>query len=169
MVLVCFRFPLCLGCNFVIVGDTYFVYWLGGSCLFIGSWVAGSVCLARVYTFEPWGSISSCSCFIIGLVLVVFFCLIWPCRVGVQRQWLELFFFLFFWIIISFWGALWCSAPAPTSQHAAVLFSLSSEVNICYSVRFFWCFSADMKENSCMQNCSRITCVIAISIVFLLE
>jgi hypothetical protein len=96
-----------------------------------------------------------------------FFCLIRPCRVGVQRRWLE--FFFFFWIIIVFWGALRCSAPAPRSRHAVVLFSLSTEVDIYSAVRFCWCFSAGMKENSCMQNCWRITCEIAISIVFLLE
>jgi hypothetical protein len=70
---------------------------------FVGSWVVGSVCLARVYALGPWGCSWACSCFLAGLVLVVFFCLIRLCRVGVLRWWLELVFFFFFWIIIVFW------------------------------------------------------------------
>jgi hypothetical protein len=154
MVIECLWFLLCFGCSFVIVGDTYVVYWLGGSCWFVGSWVVGSVCLAQFYALGPWGCSSDYLCVLASLVLVVFFCLIRPCRVGDQHQWLE---FFFFWIIIVFWGALRCSAPAPMSRHAVVLFSMSTKVDICSAVRFCWCFSAGMKENSCMQNCSRIT------------
>jgi hypothetical protein len=78
-------------------------------------------------------------------------------------------FSFFFGLLLFFWGALRCSAPAPTSRHAVVLFSMSVEADICYSVRFCWCSSPAMKENSCMQNCSRITCEVTISVVFLLE
>jgi hypothetical protein len=162
-------FLLCLGCSFVIVGDTYVVHWLGGSCWFIGSWVTGSVCLAGVCALGPWGCSSACSCFLATLVLVVFFCLIQPCRVGVQRRWLELFFFLFFGLLLFFGGALRCSSPAPMSRHAVVLFSMTVEADIFYSVRFCWCSSPAMKENSCMKNCWRITCEVTISDVFLLE
>jgi hypothetical protein len=131
---------------------------------FVGCWF----CLFGLgLCFGALGVQFGLSSFLAGLVLAVFFGLIRPCRVGVQRRWLE--FFFFFWIIIVFWGALRCSTPAPTSRHAVVLFSLSTEVDISSAVRFFWCFSAGMKENSCMQNHSRITCEIAIFIVFLLE
>jgi hypothetical protein len=39
MVIICFGFLLCLGCNLVIIGDTYVVYWFNGCCLFVGSLV----------------------------------------------------------------------------------------------------------------------------------
>jgi hypothetical protein len=74
-----------------------------------------------------------------------------------------IFFFLDY---CCFWGALRCSTHTPTSRHVVVLFSLSTEVDICSDVRFCWCFSAGMKENSCMQNCSIVTCEIAISTIF---
>jgi hypothetical protein len=79
------------------------------------------------------------------------------------------FLFFFFLDYYCFLGCFTVFTPAPRSRHAVVLFSLSVEADICYSVRFCWCFTAGMKENSCMQNCSRITCEIAISVVFLLE
>jgi hypothetical protein len=63
-----------------------------------------------------------------------------------------LFSFLF-GLLLFFWGALRCSSPAPTSRHEVVLFSMSVEADICYSVRFYWCSNPSMKENSCMQNC----------------
>jgi len=74
-------------------------------------------------------------------------------------------FFIFFGLLF-FLGALQCSAPAPTSRCATVLFSLSGEVDIYSALIFCWCFSVGMKENSWMQNSSRITCEIAISAVF---
>jgi hypothetical protein len=89
MFLVCFRFLFCLGCSFVIVGDTYVVHCLGGSCWFVGSRVAGSVCLAGVYALGHWGCSSASSCFLTSLVLAGFFSLILPCRVGVQRRWFD--------------------------------------------------------------------------------
>jgi hypothetical protein len=67
-----------------------------------------------------------------------------------------------------FWGVLRCSASAPTSQSAVVLFVIFAEVVICISVRFSWCSSPSMKENSCIQNCWRITCEVTISVIFLL-
>jgi hypothetical protein len=111
MFVVCFWFLLCLGCSFVIVGDTYVVHWLGGSCWFVGSWVAGYVCLPGVCALGPWGCNSTYSCFFTALVLVVLFCLIRPCRIGVQRWWLEILFFLSFWIIIISWGRLTVFIP----------------------------------------------------------
>jgi hypothetical protein len=138
-------------------------------CWFVGSWVVGSVCLPGVCALGPWGCSSASSCFLAGLVLAGFFSLIRPCRVGVQRRWLELFFFFFFFgLLLFFGGALRCSAPAPTSQSAVVLFSIFAEAAICICVRFSWCSSPAMKENSCIQNCWRITCEVTISIVFLL-
>jgi hypothetical protein len=174
MLLVCFRLLLCLGCSFVIVGDTYVVYWLGGSCWFVGCWFClfGS-CLRfgalgvhfGMFVLSRW---SGACCFLFfdsalqgwGLAAVV----------G-DSYW---FFFVlygvfFFGLLLVFFCALRCSAPAPRSRHAVVLFALSSKADIYYSMRFWWCFTAGMKENSCMQNCSRITCEIAIFVVFLLE
>jgi len=69
-----------------------------------GSWVPGSVYLPRVCALGPWGCSSACSCFLVGLVLAILLCLIWPYRIGVQRRWLEFFFFSFFWDYYCFWG-----------------------------------------------------------------
>jgi hypothetical protein len=77
--------------------------------------------------------------------------------------------FLFFLDYYCFLDALQCSTPAPTSTHEVSLFSLFGKVDICSSMRFCCCFSAGMKENSCMKNTSRSTCAIAISVVFLLK
>jgi hypothetical protein len=138
--------------------------------LFIGSVAfVGSVCFPGVFTLGPWGCSSTSSCLLVGLVLAGLFSLIRPCRVGVQRRWLELFFFLFFFgLLLFFGGALWYSTPAPTNQSADVLFSIFAKAAICICVRFSSCSSPAMKENSCIQNCWSITCEITISIVFLL-
>jgi hypothetical protein len=111
MFLVCFRFLFCFDCSFIIVGDTYFVQWVGGFFWFVGSWVVGSVCLPGVCALGPWGCSSTSSCFLAGLVLSGFFSLIRPYRIGVQRRWLELSFFLFFLDCYCFLGALYGVQP----------------------------------------------------------
>ena len=55
MLIICFWFLLCLGCNLVIVGDVYVVYWFSGCCLFVGSSVASCCCLVQVCEFEVLG------------------------------------------------------------------------------------------------------------------
>jgi hypothetical protein len=139
MLVICFWFLLCFGCSFVIVGDTYVVYWFGGCCLFVGSLVRRLLVVFVWLKFTilgPWGCSWACSCFLAGLVLVVFFCLLRLCRVGVLRRHLELFFIIIIIIIYYFLGALRCSDPAPTSGHAVVLFVVSGEVEICSAVKF---------------------------------
>jgi hypothetical protein len=125
MLVVCFWFLLCFGCSFVIVGDTYVVCWFGGCCLFVGSSVVGSFCLAEVYNF--WA---------LGLRLGMF----------MLSRWFGVCCFLLFTSALQGWGpaptlgagyyyyylgALRCSDPAPMSGHAVVLFVISGEVKIC--------------------------------------
>jgi hypothetical protein len=131
---------------------------------FVGSSVVGCVCLAQVYDLGPWGYSWSCLCFLTGLVLVVFFCLLHLCRVGALSRQLEMFFF---YVLLLFWGGLRCSAYAPMSGHAVVLFFMFGEVEISSAVRFCWYFKVDMIENSCMKNSSRITCSIQYPLFFL--
>jgi hypothetical protein len=98
MLVICFWFLLCLGCSLVIIGDTYVVYWFSGCCLFIGSLVRrllACCCLAQVCEFEVLGLQLGLFVLARGLLLVVFFCLLRLCRVGVLRRQLELFFFHF--------------------------------------------------------------------------
>jgi hypothetical protein len=97
MLVICFWFLLCFGCSFVIVGDTYVVYWFGGCCLFTSLLVRRLlvvVSLAQVYEFGDRGYSWACSCFLTGLVLDVFFCLLHLYRVGVLHQVVGAGFFL---------------------------------------------------------------------------
>jgi hypothetical protein len=82
-----FLVPSVLRCSFVIVGDTYVVYWFGGCCLFVGSSVAGCFCLAQVYDFGA-----------LGLQLGMF----------VLSHWFGACCFLLFTSALQGWG------PAPT-------------------------------------------------------
>jgi hypothetical protein len=98
MLVICFGFLLCLGCNLVIIGDTYVVYWFSGCCLFIGSLVRRLLLVVVWFKFASLRSCGcswACSCFLVGLLLVVFFCFLRLCKVGVLRRQLELFFFHF--------------------------------------------------------------------------
>jgi hypothetical protein len=117
MVVICFRFLLCLGCNLVIIEDTYVVYWFSGCCLFVGSLVRRLLLVVVWFKFASLRSCScswACSCLLVGLLLVVFFCLLRLCKVGVLRRQLELFFF-----------TLRCSSPAPASGPAVLSFIIN--------------------------------------------
>jgi hypothetical protein len=53
MFLVCFRFLLCLGCSFIIVGDTYILF--TGSVVLASSLVRGLLVLFVCLGFVLWG------------------------------------------------------------------------------------------------------------------
>jgi hypothetical protein len=100
MLVICFRFLLCFGCNLVIVGDTYVVCWFSGCCLFTGSLVCQLLLVViwlKFTSLGPWGCSWAYSCFLASLLLVLFFCLLRLCKVGFLRRQLELFFFLVLW------------------------------------------------------------------------
>jgi hypothetical protein len=89
MFIVCFRFLLCFDYSFVIVGDTYVVFWFGG-CFFFASSLVRRLMVVFVWLkftiLGPWGYSWACSCFLVGLVFVVFFCLLQIYKVGILRQ-----------------------------------------------------------------------------------
>jgi hypothetical protein len=98
MLFICFGSLLCLGCNLVIIGDTYVVYWFSGCCLFASSLVRLLLIVVVWFKFvslRSWGCNWSCSCFLTRFFLDVFFWLLRLCRVGVMHWQLELFVFHF--------------------------------------------------------------------------
>jgi hypothetical protein len=71
-----FVFLFCLGCSFVIVGDTYVVHWLGGSCWFMGCWFClfgWGLCFGALgvqfglFVLSRW--FGPCWCLLFGLAL----------------------------------------------------------------------------------------------------
>jgi hypothetical protein len=79
MVIICFRFLLCLECNLVIIEDTYIVYWFTGCCLFVGSLVHRLLFVVVWFNFASLRSCTcnyACWCLLTGLFLVVYFCLL---------------------------------------------------------------------------------------------
>jgi hypothetical protein len=90
------------------------------ACSLVRQLLVVVVCL-KFTSLGPWGCSWACSCFLAGLLLVVFFCLLQLCKVGVLRQQLELVFFL---------GALRCSSLAPPSGPVVLLFVVSGKVEI---------------------------------------
>jgi hypothetical protein len=55
MLVVCYRFLLRFGCSFVIVGDTYVVYWFSGCYLLAGSLVRRLLVVFVWLKFTLWG------------------------------------------------------------------------------------------------------------------
>jgi hypothetical protein len=83
-----------------------------GSVVLAGSLVCGLVVLFVWLRFTLWGPGVHFILFVLSqcLVLALFFCLFWPCRVGVHPRWLELFFSFFFGLLL-FFGVLYDVRP----------------------------------------------------------
>jgi hypothetical protein len=110
MLVICFGFLLYLGCNLVIIGDTYVVYRFNGCFLFIGSSVISCCCLVQVCEFE-----------VLRLQLGLF----------VLPRWFVSCCFLLFALALQGWG--------PTSAVTAVFFALCGVQVLHPQVNLWFC------------------------------
>jgi hypothetical protein len=123
MLVICFWFLLCFNYSFIIVGDTYVVYWFG--VVVVCSLVRWLLVVFVWLKFTIWGPGAA-----VGHVrsFSLVWCFLFSFFTSALQGWGlvstvgAIFFFMYYYYFL---GVLRCSTLAPTSGHVVVLFSVS--------------------------------------------